>query len=44
LRTLEGLQLLDNVIATNQGKEVNGAKAFELYDTFVSNRFDGIDS
>jgi alanyl-tRNA synthetase len=35
LRTLDqGLQLLDNVIATNQGKEVPGAKAFELYDTF----------
>jgi alanyl-tRNA synthetase len=27
------LQLLDNVIATNHGKEVPGAKAFELYDT-----------
>jgi alanyl-tRNA synthetase len=26
--------LLDNVIATNHGKEVPGAKAFELYDTF----------
>jgi alanyl-tRNA synthetase len=35
LRTLDqGLQLLDNVIATNHGKEVPGAKAFELYDTF----------
>jgi alanyl-tRNA synthetase len=35
LRTLDlGLQLLDNVIATNQGKQVPGAKAFELYDTF----------
>jgi alanyl-tRNA synthetase len=34
LRTLDqGLQLLDNVIATNQGR---GAKAFELYDTLVS--------
>jgi alanyl-tRNA synthetase len=30
----QGLQLLDNVIATNHGKEVPGAKAFELYDTF----------
>jgi alanyl-tRNA synthetase len=27
------VQLLDNVIATNR-KEVPGAKAFELYDTF----------
>lgn len=35
LRTLDqGLQLLDNVIAQNEGKEVSGAKAFELYDTF----------
>ncbi|MES2240678.1 MAG: alanine--tRNA ligase [Bacteroidota bacterium] len=35
LRTLDqGLQLLDNVIATNEGKEVVGTKAFELYDTF----------
>lgn len=35
LRTLDlGLQLLDNVIATNQGKQVPGAKAFELYDTY----------
>jgi len=35
LRTLDqGLQLLDNVIAQTQGKEVSGAKAFELYDTF----------
>jgi alanyl-tRNA synthetase len=35
LRTLDqGLHLLDNVIATNQGKQVPGAKAFELYDTF----------
>jgi alanyl-tRNA synthetase len=35
LRTLDqGLQLLDNVIAETQGKEVSGAKAFELYDTF----------
>lgn len=35
LRTLDqGLQLLDNVIAQNEGKEVAGAKAFELYDTF----------
>ena len=35
LRTLDqGLQLLENVIAETQGKEVSGAKAFELYDTF----------
>jgi alanyl-tRNA synthetase len=35
LRTLEqGLQLLENVMAETAGKEVSGAKAFELYDTF----------
>jgi alanyl-tRNA synthetase len=35
LRTLEqGLQLLDQVVAETEGKEVSGAKAFELYDTF----------
>ncbi|MBP9849583.1 MAG: alanine--tRNA ligase [Flavobacterium sp.] len=35
LRTLEqGLQLLENVMAETSGKEVSGAKAFELYDTF----------
>ena len=35
LRTLEqGLQLLDKVVAETKGKEVSGAKAFELYDTF----------
>jgi alanyl-tRNA synthetase len=35
LRTLDqGLQLLDNVIANTSGKQVDGAKAFELYDTF----------
>jgi alanyl-tRNA synthetase len=35
LRTLDqGLQLLDNVIANTKGKQVEGAKAFELYDTF----------
>jgi alanyl-tRNA synthetase len=35
LRTLEqGLQLLDKVVAETAGKEVSGAKAFELYDTF----------
>jgi alanyl-tRNA synthetase len=35
LRTLDqGLQLLDNVIAETTGKEVSGAKVFELYDTF----------
>jgi alanyl-tRNA synthetase len=33
--------LLDNVIATNHGKEVPGAKAFELYDTFGFHRFNG---
>ncbi|MDP5027650.1 MAG: alanine--tRNA ligase, partial [Flavobacterium sp.] len=35
LRTLEqGLQLLEKVVAETSGKEVSGAKAFELYDTF----------
>ena len=35
LRTLEqGLQLLENVVAETSAKEVSGAKAFELYDTF----------
>jgi alanyl-tRNA synthetase len=35
LRTLDqGLQLLDKVIADTKGKQVDGAKAFELYDTF----------
>ena len=35
LRTLDqGLQLLDNVIANTKEKQVDGAKAFELYDTF----------
>jgi alanyl-tRNA synthetase len=35
LRTLEqGLQLVDKVIAEIKGKQVDGAKAFELYDTF----------
>ena len=35
LRTLEqGLQLLDKVVAETSGKEVSGAKVFELYDTF----------
>ncbi|NRS90070.1 alanyl-tRNA synthetase [Flavobacterium sp. 7E] len=35
LRTLDqGLQLLENVISETKGKEVAGAKAFELYDTF----------
>ncbi|GEL09641.1 alanyl-tRNA synthetase [Flavobacterium glycines] len=35
LRTLDqGLQLLENVMAETKGKEVVGAKAFELYDTF----------
>ena len=35
LRTLDqGLQLLDKVISETKGKQVDGAKAFELYDTF----------
>lgn len=35
LRTLDqGLQLLENVITSTQGKTVSGQKAFELYDTF----------
>jgi alanyl-tRNA synthetase len=35
LRTLDqGLQLLENVVADTTGKEVSGAKVFELYDTF----------
>ncbi len=35
LKTLDqGLVLLDNVIANTKGKEVDGAKAFELYDTY----------
>ena len=35
LRTLDqGLQLLDKVVAETPGKEVSGAKVFELYDTF----------
>jgi alanyl-tRNA synthetase len=35
LRTLDqGLQLLENVVAETAGKEVSGAKVFELYDTF----------
>lgn len=35
LRTLEqGLHLLDQVIEKTNGKVVEGAKAFELYDTF----------
>ena len=35
LRTLDqGLQLLENVVKETKGKEVSGAKAFELYDTF----------
>ena len=35
LRTLDqGLQLLDKVVAETSGKEVLGAKVFELYDTF----------
>ena len=35
LRTLDqGLQLLENVISSNDGPVVSGQKAFELYDTF----------
>lgn len=35
LRTLDqGLVLLDSIIAETKGKEVSGAKAFELYDTY----------
>ncbi len=35
LRTLEqGLVLLDNVVSKTKGKEVEGHKAFELYDTY----------
>ncbi|WP_224491632.1 alanine--tRNA ligase [Robertkochia flava] len=35
LRTLEqGLQLLDQIIANTKGDTVEGAKAFELYDTY----------
>ncbi|THD69986.1 alanine--tRNA ligase [Robertkochia marina] len=35
LRTLEqGLQLLDQIIANNEGDTVKGVKAFELYDTY----------
>ena len=35
LRTLDqGLQLLENVLKSNEGITVSGQKAFELYDTF----------
>jgi len=35
LRTLEqGLQLVDKAITETKGNQVDGAKAFELYDTF----------
>lgn len=35
LKTLaQGLVLLHQLIASNKGKELSGAKAFELYDTF----------
>jgi len=35
LNTLEqGLVLLDSIISNTKGKEVNGRKAFELYDTY----------
>ena len=35
LKTLEqGLVLLDNVVSKSKGKEVEGRRAFELYDTY----------
>lgn len=35
LKTLaQGLVMLQQLIASNQGKQLSGAKAFELYDTF----------
>jgi len=35
LKTLDqGLVLLDNIVANNKGKTIDGRKAFELYDTF----------
>ncbi len=35
LRTLDqGLQLLENIIKTNENQEISGSKVFELYDTF----------
>ncbi|MGO3707714.1 MAG: alanine--tRNA ligase [Mesonia hippocampi] len=35
LRTLDqGLSLLDNIIASAEGNEISGRKAFELYDTY----------
>ena len=35
LKTLaQGLVMLQQLIASNKGKELSGAKAFELYDTF----------
>jgi len=35
LKTLEqGLKLLESIIANTKGTTINGAKAFELYDTF----------
>jgi alanyl-tRNA synthetase len=35
LKTLaQGLVLLQQLIVSNKGKELSGAKAFELYDTF----------
>lgn len=35
LKTLaQGLVMLQQLIATNKGKELSGSKAFELYDTF----------
>ncbi len=35
LKTLDqGLVLLDTIISNSKGKEINGEKAFELYDTF----------
>jgi alanyl-tRNA synthetase len=35
LKTLDqGLTLLDTLLASTKGKKINGAKVFELYDTF----------
>src|SRR5690606_35995407 len=35
LKTLDqGLVLLDSILANSQGKQVDGRKAFELYDTY----------
>jgi hypothetical protein len=45
LRTLDqGLQLLDNVIATNQGKKYQEQKHLNCTILLVSHRFDGFNS